>query len=150
MVVIILGHGSWRQEGGRNRSGFQKGGKGGKELKKSSKWAQKLKIFGAKNFFLHFQAILRTFRWVFKKISEKFFQSRGVGWWWRYYIRALQGGGLGIWPSGGGKLPPPCPCMVVISTIFIKCEIVMFQVLLKHRYKHLKPHYCRKKHRLDS
>ncbi len=81
-IVFILGHGSWRKEGGRNgpaegaidfsfrggRMGFKRG-EGGIELEKSSKWAQKW------NFFAHFKVILCDFWWVFR---EKNIQSRGA------------------------------------------------------------------------
>ncbi len=121
----ILGHGSWRQEGGRNWSGrggghrfWLQGGEelwasGGIGLEKSSKWAQKENFFWTKKilqFFRQFCAIIGGF---FRKIPQKFLQSRGRGW---LLNKSLTGRGTRTLAFRRGVTPPslpPCPCMTV-------------------------------------
>ncbi len=104
-VVPILGHGGWRQEGGRNRSGkggdIDFGSRGASEGGKGE--GGKRNFFRSKKFFLLLRRFGAILGWFLRK-SPKKSQDRGgrvvqntspagVGGWV---------GVLGHWSSGGG------------------------------------------------
>ncbi len=52
-------------------------------------------VFSGSRKFWHFEALFNNFLWVLHKTLKKISGQGGD------YIRARQGGGLKLWPSGG-------------------------------------------------